>query len=62
MSLQERMKVYRAKNRVTQKELAKLCGVSAQTIWSVEKGDQEPSEITRIKIELVVGRDSENGN
>ena len=62
MTLQERMKVYRAKNRVTQKELAKLCGVSAQTIWSVEKGDQEPSEITRIKIELVVGRDGENGS
>lgn len=57
MTLQERMKVYRAKNRCTQRELAKLCGVSAQTIWSVEKGDQEPSEITRIKIELVVGRD-----
>lgn len=59
MTLQERMKVYRAKNRCTQRELAKLCGVSAQTIWSVEKGDQEPSEITRIKIELVVGRDEE---
>lgn len=62
MTLQERMKVYRAKNRCTQRELAKLCGVSAQTIWSVEKGDQEPSEITRIKIELVVGRDGENGS
>lgn len=62
MSLSERMKIYRAKNRVTQKELAKLCGVSAQTIWSVEKGDQEPSEITRIKIELVVGRGGEDGN
>lgn len=59
MTLQERMKVYRAKNRCTQRELAKLCGVSAQTIWSVEKGDQEPSEITRIKIELVVGMDEE---
>lgn len=62
MTLQERMKVYRAKNRCTQRELAKLCGVSAQTIWSVEKGDQEPSEITKIKIELVVGRDGEDGN
>ena len=61
MTLQDRMKVFRALNRISQKELAKLCGVSAQTIWSVEKGDQEPSEITRIKIELVVGRD-DNGD
>ena len=52
----------RKRKKISQKELAKLCGVSAQTIWSVEKGDQEPSEITRIKIELVVGRDGEDGN
>lgn len=59
MSLQDRMIEYRAKERISQTELAKRVGVTVQTINSVENGNQEPSKITRTKIELVIGK--ENG-
>ena len=57
MTLQERMIEYRAKERISQMELAKRCGVSLQTINSVENGLQKPSNVTVAKIELVVGRE-----
>lgn len=57
MTLQERMVNYRARNRLSQGELADLCGVSKQTINSIENGNQEPSKVTLAKIELVVGKD-----
>lgn len=59
MSLQDRMIEYRAKEQISQTELAKRVGVTVQTINSVENGNQEPSKITRAKIELVIGK--ENG-
>lgn len=55
MALQDRMIFYRAKNRLSQKDLADRCGVSVQTICSIENGTQEPSRLTRAKIVLVVG-------
>ena len=60
MTLQERMVLYRAKNRITQGELAARCGVTKQTINSVEQGKQEPSRVTLAKIELVVGKEDDN--
>lgn len=57
MSLQERMIEYRAKHNLSQKELADKCGVSMQTINSVENDIQEPSKLTIAKIELVVGKE-----
>ncbi len=57
MSLQDRMIEYRAKERITQVELAERVGVSVQTICSVENGTQEPGKVTRAKIELVVGKE-----
>ncbi len=59
MTLQERMIEYRAKNDITQRELAEKIGVSVQTINSVENGTQTPSKITQAKIELLVGKDKE---
>lgn len=56
MTLQERMIEYRAKNDITQRELAEKIGVSVQTINSVENGTQTPSKITQAKIELLVGK------
>ena len=56
MTLQERMVEYRAKERISQSELAKRCGVSLQTINSVENGLQKPSAVTVAKIELVIGK------
>lgn len=57
MTLQERMVQYRAKERISQTELAERCGLSYQTINSVENGTQEPSKVTQAKIELIVGKE-----
>ena len=59
MTLQDRMIEYRARERISQTELADRCGVSYQTINSVENGTQDPSRITLAKIELVIGKEEE---
>lgn len=59
MTLQDRMIQYRAKERLTQKELADRTGLSLQTINGVETGQQEPSKMTIAKIELVVGKETD---
>lgn len=57
MELKDMMVRYRAKNRMTQTDLAQECGVSLQTINSVENGTQTPSKVTEAKIRLVVEED-----
>ena len=52
--LQEQMVTYRARERISQRELAARCGVSLQTINSIENGLQEPSKLTEAKIRLVI--------
>lgn len=52
--LSEKMVLYRAKERISQSELAKRCGLTLQTIHSIEKGVQNPSRVTEVKIRLVV--------
>lgn len=52
--LSEDMVKYRAKERITQKELAERCGVSTQTINSIENETQSPSKVTEAKIRLVI--------
>ena len=59
MSLQDRMIEYRAKERITQAELADRVGVTVQTINSVEQGIQTPSKVTKAKIELIIGKENE---
>lgn len=59
MTLQEKMIWYRAKHRITQGELARRCGVSTQTINSVENGLQNPTKLTETKILLVVEQEEE---
>lgn len=59
MSLQDRMVEYRAMERISQVELAKRCGLSTQTVCSVENGQQVPSKITTAKIELVIGKEGD---
>lgn len=54
MSLAEEMTRYRAKNRLTQRDLAQAAGVTVQTICSVETGQQTPSRITEQKIRLAM--------
>lgn len=60
MTLQDRMVEYRAKERINQSELAKRCGLSVQTINSIENGTQDASKVTIAKIELVVGKEEKN--
>ena len=55
MTLADRMMWYRAKNGLTQQELADLCGLSKMTICQIEKGNQIPSKITQMKIMLAIG-------
>ena len=55
MTLAEKMMWYRAKNGLTQQELADLCGLSKMTICQIEKGNQIPSKITQMKIMLAIG-------
>lgn len=50
---------YRALHRLTQRDLAAKCGLSVQTINSVETDQQKPSRITEAKIRLVVGEEEE---
>lgn len=59
MNLADRMIEYRAKERITQVELAERTGLSHQTIVSVERGQQSPSRVTIAKIELVIGKEKE---
>ena len=60
MTLQEKMVLYRARERITQTELAHRCGLSLQTINSVENGLQNPSKTTLAKILLVIDSKEEN--
>lgn len=55
MTLADRMMWYRAKNGLTQQDLADLCGLSKMTICQIEKGNQMPSKITQMRIMLVIG-------
>lgn len=55
----ERIFAYRARERINQTEMARRCGVSLQTICSVENGIQKPSKMTRAKILLVIGEEEE---
>lgn len=52
--LAERMLVYRARHRLSQAKFAEMCGLSLQTVNSVENGTQQPSKMTVVKIEFVL--------
>lgn len=59
MTLQERMLDYRARERINQVEMAERCGLSKQTIYSIENGLQDPGKMTMIKIEQVIGKEAD---
>ena len=46
---------YRAKNDISQSDLAKLCKVSLQSICAIENGKQKPHKKTETKIRLIIG-------
>lgn len=59
--LSKKMLEYRAKENISQKELAKRVGVSLQTINSIENGIQEPTKLTEAKIYLVINNEEKEG-
>lgn len=50
MPLHNQVKVYREETGISQTELGKLCGVSRQTISSIERGDYHPSVVLALRI------------
>lgn len=55
MRLRNRLKVFRAMLNVNQQEMARLCGVSRQTISLIERGDYSPSVTLALTIARVCG-------
>lgn len=51
--LKNRLKELRARDEVNQTEMAKLAGVSRQTISLIERGEYTPSVIIAMKIAQV---------
>ena len=51
--MRNRLKIERAIKNLTQDDLAKLIGVSRQTINSIEKGRYVPSTVLAIKISKI---------
>lgn len=58
--LKNRLKELRARDGVNQTEMAKLAGVSRQTISLIERGEYTPSIIIAMKIAQVFKEDIEN--
>lgn len=55
--MQNRLKVERAELNITQDELAKMIGVSRQTINSIEKNRYVPSTILALKLSKVFNKE-----
>lgn len=54
MKLSEKILMYRAKNNISQEEMALRCGVTKQTIFNLEHELQSPTNLTKAKINLVL--------
>ncbi len=52
--VENRLRELRARDRVTQGELAEAVNVSRQTIVAIEKGDYNPSVLLALKIAKVL--------
>lgn len=50
MPLLNCVKKYREEKGMSQTELGKLCGVSRQTISSIERGDYHPSVVLALRL------------
>ncbi|EJS60457.1 transcriptional regulator [Bacillus cereus] len=55
MKLQNRVREFRAKYRLSQGELGKAIGSSRQTISLIERGDYAPSIVLSLKIAQIFG-------
>lgn len=55
MKLKDAIIRYRAKNNISMKDFASQVGLSVQTVYNIESVGQNPSRITRAKIEMFLG-------
>lgn len=53
-NLADKIVMYRAKHRLSQRQFAEKCGLSLQTVNNIETGIAEPTRVTVAKIELVI--------
>ena len=53
--LKNRLKELRARDGINQTEMAKLAGVSRQTISLIERGDYSPSVALALKLAKICG-------
>lgn len=60
MELTELMLDYRAKNGLSVEKAAKAAGISMQTWRSIETGQQDPTRLTKRKLELFLTNDEAN--
>jgi putative transcriptional regulator len=60
MPLHNQVKRYREEKGISQTELGKLCGVSRQTISSIERGDYHPSVVLALRIAFIFGKKVED--
>jgi putative transcriptional regulator len=60
MPLHNQVKRYREEKGISQTELGKLCGVSRQTISSIERGDYHPSVVLALRIVSIFGKKVED--
>lgn len=51
---------YRARNNLTIRQMAEMCGVSFLTIWNIENGKHNTSRITAKKITNAIKEDRAN--
>lgn len=56
MDVRNRLKIERAELNITQDDLAKMIGVSRQTINSIEKNRYVPSTILALKLSKVFNK------
>ena len=50
-----KIKVFRAKNDLTQEKLAELCGLSRVAVNAIERSRAHPRESTKLKISRALG-------
>lgn len=55
MKLKDAIIRYRAANNMSMKDFAAKVGLSVQTIYNIESVEQNPSRVTRAKIEMFLG-------
>ena len=57
MKLKDAIIRYRAKNNISMKDFAAQVGLSVQTVYNIESVGQNPSRVTRAKIEMFLGNE-----